>query len=52
MTRPAPPVTGVDFVSLPTQNLDRACDFHRNVVGQPSAHRPAERTEADRASIT
>ena len=26
-------VTGVDFVSLPTQDLDRAADFYENVVG-------------------
>jgi predicted enzyme related to lactoylglutathione lyase len=26
-------VTGVDFVSIPTQDLDRACDFYENVVG-------------------
>jgi predicted enzyme related to lactoylglutathione lyase len=26
-------VTGVDFVSVPTQDLDRAADFYENVVG-------------------
>ncbi len=26
-------VTGVDFVSIPTQDLDRACAFYENVVG-------------------
>ena len=26
-------VSGVDFVSLPTQNLDRAAEFYENVVG-------------------
>ena len=26
-------VTGVDFVSIPTQDLDRAADFYENVVG-------------------
>ena len=26
-------VTGVDFVSIPTQDLDRAIDFYENVVG-------------------
>ena len=28
-----PLVTGVDFVSIPTQDLDRATDFYENVVG-------------------
>jgi predicted enzyme related to lactoylglutathione lyase len=27
------PVTGVDFVSVPTQDLERATDFYRDVVG-------------------
>ena len=26
-------VTGVDFVSVPTQDLERAADFYENVVG-------------------
>ena len=26
-------VRGVDFVSIPTQDIDRACDFYENVVG-------------------
>ena len=26
-------VSGVDFVSLPTQDLDRAAEFYENVVG-------------------
>lgn len=26
-------ITGVDFVSLPSQDLDRAADFYENVVG-------------------
>ena len=33
MTTAAPSVTGVDFVSVPTQDLDRATDFYANVVG-------------------
>jgi len=26
-------VTGVDFVSVPTQDIDRAIDFYENVIG-------------------
>ena len=26
-------VTGVDFVSIPTQDIDRAADFYENIVG-------------------
>ena len=33
MTTTDSPVTGVDFVSVPTQDLDRATDFYVNVVG-------------------
>src|SRR5207342_991782 len=33
MTTTDSPVTGVDFVSVPTQDLDRATDFYENVVG-------------------
>jgi uncharacterized protein YndB with AHSA1/START domain/predicted enzyme related to lactoylglutathione lyase len=31
--RPQPLVTGVDFVSLPTQDIERAMDFYGNVLG-------------------
>jgi uncharacterized protein YndB with AHSA1/START domain/predicted enzyme related to lactoylglutathione lyase len=31
--KPRPLVTGVDFVSVPTQDLDRAMDFYGNVLG-------------------
>lgn len=33
MTRTDPLVTGVDFVSIPTQDLERAIEFYANVVG-------------------
>lgn len=33
MTTPAHRVTGVDFVSVPTQDLDRAAAFYTDVVG-------------------
>ena len=33
MTTSDSPVTGVDFVSVPTQDLDRATDFYEKVVG-------------------
>ncbi len=33
MTAPTELVTGVDFVSLPTRNLDAAMDFYGNVLG-------------------
>ena len=29
------PVTGVDFVSVPTRALDAAMDFYGNVLGLP-----------------
>ncbi len=32
---PAPLVTGVDFVSVPTRDLDAAMDFYGNVLGLP-----------------
>jgi uncharacterized protein YndB with AHSA1/START domain/predicted enzyme related to lactoylglutathione lyase len=33
MARSRPLVTGVDFVSIPTRDLDRAMDFYGNVLG-------------------
>ena len=34
-------VTGVDFVSIPTQDLERAVAFYRDTLGLPcSVHRP------------
>jgi predicted enzyme related to lactoylglutathione lyase len=33
MTTTGPLVTGVDFVSLPTRDLERAIEFYANVVG-------------------
>ena len=33
MTTPTPFVTGVDFVSLPTSDLEAAMDFYGNVLG-------------------
>ena len=33
MTTATVPVTGVDFVSVPTQDLERAADFYAHVVG-------------------
>ena len=33
MTAPTELVTGVDFVSLPTRNLDAAMDFYGSVLG-------------------
>lgn len=33
MTTPQPLVSGVDFVSLPTEDLERATEFYTNVVG-------------------
>ena len=35
MTAPTELVTGVDFVSLPTRNLDAAMDFYGDVLGLP-----------------
>ncbi len=35
MTTPTALVTGVDFVSLPTADLERAMDFYGNVLGLP-----------------
>jgi len=35
------PVTGVDFVSMPTRDLDRACAFYGETLGLPrSVYRP------------
>jgi len=34
-------VSGVDFISIPTQDLERAVDFYGNTLGLPrSAYRP------------
>jgi len=33
MTSADPLVTGVDFLSIPTQDLERAVDFYANVLG-------------------
>ena len=35
MTSPMSVVTGVDFVSLPTSDLEAAMDFYGNVLGLP-----------------
>jgi predicted enzyme related to lactoylglutathione lyase len=35
MTAQTSIVTGVDFVSIPTRDLDRAMDFYENVLGLP-----------------
>jgi predicted enzyme related to lactoylglutathione lyase len=35
MTTQTPLVTGVDFVSVPTTDLDAAMDFYGNVLGLP-----------------
>jgi len=35
MTAPTSIVTGVDFVSVPTRDLDAAMDFYGNVLGLP-----------------
>ena len=46
-TQAAGVVTGVDFVSVPTQDLARAVDFFGDVLGLPmSVHRP-ERSFAE-----
>ena len=34
-TAPTTPVTGVDFVTVPTQDLPRAREFYANVLGLP-----------------
>jgi predicted enzyme related to lactoylglutathione lyase len=52
------PVTGVDFVSLPTQDLDRAADFYENVVGLTPGPRwqrpgrPAIGAESETGTVT
>jgi predicted enzyme related to lactoylglutathione lyase len=51
-------VTGVDFVSVPTQNLDRAADFYENVVGLTPGprwqgpDRPAMGAEFETGTVT
>jgi len=51
-------VTGVDFVSIPTQDLDRAADFYENVVGlEPGARwqrsgQPAMGAEFETGAVT
>jgi predicted enzyme related to lactoylglutathione lyase len=45
MTSTTSVVTGVDFVSLPTGNIDAAMDFYGNVLGLPRSsvwQRPGE----------
>jgi predicted enzyme related to lactoylglutathione lyase len=32
-------ITGVDFVTLPTEDFDRATDFYANVLGLPESAR-------------
>jgi predicted enzyme related to lactoylglutathione lyase len=51
-------VKGVDFVSIPTQDLGRACDFYENVVGltpgprwQREGH-PAMGAEYENGTVT
>ena len=41
MTAPTELVTGVDFVSLPTRNLDAAMDFYGSVLGLARSRRVA-----------
>jgi len=51
-------VTGVDFVSVPTQDLDRAVDFYANVVGLErgpvwgGSERPAVGAEFETGTVT
>ena len=47
MTTASPTITGVDFVSIPTQDLDRAIEFYETKLGlRRSAYRP-ERHHAE-----
>ena len=43
----APIVTGVDFVSMPTQNLERAVEFYRDVLGLTCTMHMPERNVAE-----
>ena len=48
-------VTGVDFVTVPTQDFEKACDFYENVVGlEPSkqwGNMPAKEFETGSLTI-
>jgi catechol 2,3-dioxygenase-like lactoylglutathione lyase family enzyme len=39
MTEATPLLTGVDFITLPTKNYDRAAEFYGNVLGLPFSKR-------------
>jgi catechol 2,3-dioxygenase-like lactoylglutathione lyase family enzyme len=39
MTEATPLLTGVDFITLPTKDYDRAADFYGNVLGLPFSKR-------------
>lgn len=42
-------VTGVDYVSIPTRDLDRAVAFYGDTLGlPPSVHRPDRGTPSSR----
>jgi len=41
------PVTGVDFVSMPTRDLDRACAFYGETLGLPCSVYHPERNFAE-----
>jgi len=41
------PVTGVDFVSMPTRDLDRACAFYGETLGLPRSVYHPERNFAE-----
>ena len=43
-------VTGIDFVSLPTQDLDRASDFYADVLGLEAVQRLAAAREGRRSA--
>jgi predicted enzyme related to lactoylglutathione lyase len=47
MTKPAPVVTGVDFVSLPTRNFEAAFEFYGTTLGLPCSARYGEHPGAE-----
>ena len=47
MTATTPLITGVDFVSVPTRDLDAAVEFYGTTLGLPRTAYNAERTFAE-----
>jgi catechol 2,3-dioxygenase-like lactoylglutathione lyase family enzyme len=52
MTRPSSPITGVDYVSVPTANLETATEFYGEVLGLRSPMTYGRGAEFETGSLT